>query len=220
MTDQKLTVEQAVKLTGMTPQRVSALKAQLADVERYRKHLLGAEYVAAHLAVPPPRGTLGTGENEWSTPEVYIELARKVLGEFDLDPATNEEAQKLIRAAKFYTAETDGLTKEWHGRVWLNPPYAPPLMEQFISKMVAEYAAKRVTAGIMLTHNYTDTAWFHEAANAATVFCFTRGRIKFIDPHGNRASPTQGQTFFYFGKSAKRFAKVFSETGLIVSRYD
>jgi hypothetical protein len=36
----------------------------------------------------------------------------------------------------------------------------------------------------MLTHNYTDTTWFHQAAGACTANCFTRGRIKFYNAEG------------------------------------
>ena len=44
------------------------------------------------------------------------------LGHFDLDPCA-----PCIRpwpmATIHYTVEDDGLSKEWHGRVWCNPPY-------------------------------------------------------------------------------------------------
>jgi hypothetical protein len=104
-----------------------------------------------------PRGTLGTGDNEWYTPARYIDAARSVLGGIDLDPATSEFAQSRIRADQFFTAEDDGLTQEWIGRVWLNPPYAQPLIGQFAGKLIEEHSAGHVTAAIMLTHNCTDT---------------------------------------------------------------
>jgi hypothetical protein len=63
-----------------------------------------------------------TGEFEWYTPPKYIALARAVLGDIDLDPATSEQAQKTVQAARYYTLESDGLKQEWHGRVWLKPP--------------------------------------------------------------------------------------------------
>jgi len=62
-----------------------------------------------------------TADNEWFTPSEYIELARLVLGEIDLDPASHRVAQKIVKAKTFFTPDRDGLTQEWHGRVWLNP---------------------------------------------------------------------------------------------------
>src|SRR5262249_58304497 len=161
------------------------------------------------------RGTQGTGENEWYTPGEYIEAARTVLGEIDLDPATSEYAQSAIGAARYFTKDDDGLSKEWHGRVWLNPPSAQPAIAHFVAKMIQEYGAGRVTTAIMLTHNYSDAAWFQDAGSVANAVCFTRGRIRFYQPDGVIAQPTQGQTFFYFGDKPRTFIERFAEIGLV-----
>jgi len=161
------------------------------------------------------RGTQGTGENEWYTPERYILLARKVLGKIDLDPASSEKANLIVQARKFYSEKDNGLTKQWNGKIWLNPPYAQPLIEHFVEKMVEERSAGRVTEAIMLTHNYSDTTWFHKACAIADAVCLTRGRIKFVDTDGDECAPTQGQAFFYFGDNIKTFTKAFIEVGSI-----
>jgi phage N-6-adenine-methyltransferase len=155
----------------------------------------------------------GTGQNEWYTPERYIEFARAVLGVIDLDPASSEIAQAKVRATRYFTIATDGLIHDWHGRVWLNPPYGQPYITQFVGKLVGEYTALRVSEAILLTHNYTDTAWFHMAASACSAICFTRGRIRFVAPSGEVASPTQGQAFFYFGPHPGRFRTYFGPEG-------
>lgn len=214
----RLAEKDAEELTGISHQRKSALRTQLGNPEAYRKHLLGAAYLAAYLEMPAVRGTQGTGENEWFTPPEFVEAAREVLGAIDLDPATHKQAQRTIQAAKFFTEEQDGLAHEWHGRVWLNPPYAQPAIANFVTKMCAERNARHVTAAIMLTHNYTDTEWFHDAAETADAICFTRGRIRFFKPDGTIAAPTQGQAFFYFGGDVPRFAARFRSIGFVVER--
>jgi phage N-6-adenine-methyltransferase len=156
-----------------------------------------------------------TGENEWYTPAPYIEAARSCLGAIDLDPASAPVAQKTIRAAHFFTRHDDGLRQAWHGRVWLNPPYAQPDIARFIDKLLAEIGAGRATEAILLTHNYTDTGWFHAAAGQCTAICFTRGRIRFVGASGEIAAPTQGQTFFYFGPGLDRFRATFGSFGFI-----
>lgn len=171
---------------------------------------------AARDAVKNVRGTQGTGNDEWYTPQDLIERARKVLGGFDLDPASNDMAQEKVQAGAYYTAETNGLSHEWNGTVWLNPPYSQPLIGQFIEKLVEEVEAERCTGAIVLTHNYTDTRWFQTAARAADAICFTRGRVKFYSPSGAIAAPTQGQAFFYFGADVAGFSAEFSEVGFVV----
>lgn len=164
------------------------------------------------------RGTFGTGENEWYTPNEHIEASRAVLGHFDLDPASSEVANRTVKANKIFTLADDGLAQEWHGRVWLNPPYAQPAIAHFADKMIAEYQAGRVEQAIMLTHNYTDTAWFQKLAQACDSICFTRGRVRFVSPTGELASPTQGQAFFYFGSNPEPFRRRFIEYGFVAQR--
>lgn len=161
------------------------------------------------------RGTTGTGDNEWYTPAEVVDAARQVLGVIDLDPASSEQAQRNVQAMQYFSLADDGLKRMWHGNVWLNPPYAQPFIEEFADKMIAEIAACRVKTAIMLTHNYTDTAWFQKLAVAASAICFTRGRIRFESPTGDLASPTQGQAFFFFGANPGQFFEVFRPFGFI-----
>jgi phage N-6-adenine-methyltransferase len=162
------------------------------------------------------RGTFGTGENEWYTPAEHVERVRRVLGGIDLDPASSEAAQATIRALRFFTKEDDGLALPWTGRIWLNPPYAQPTIAHFVDKMLAERHVGRVSAAVVLTHNYTDTAWFQKLAGVADAICFTRGRIRFVSPQGKLASPTQGQAFFFFGGDVERFIAEFRQCGFVV----
>lgn len=157
-----------------------------------------------------------TGDEESYTPSAYIESAVEVMGKIDLDPASNEMAQLTVNADHFYTAESDGLTKEWRGKVWMNPPYTARVINVFISKLVSHYAAGEVTEAIVLTNNNTDTSWFHEAANNAAAVCFTSGRINFLKRDGAKSSPTNGQSFIYFGKNIDLFKTVFSKHGLVM----
>ncbi len=75
---------------------------------------------------------------EWYTPGEYVEAARAVLGGIDLDPASSELANETVRATEFFTEEDDGLSRQWRGRVWLNPPYGR-LCPGFVAKLSAEY---------------------------------------------------------------------------------
>lgn len=200
--------------TKISHQQVSKWRRWLKDREGYAAKLYGAAYRKAMADVHNHLAN-GSGENEWYTPAKYIEAARDVLLGIDLDPASSAVAQETVQADEYYTATDDALDREWHGRVWLNPPYSKDLIPLFIAKLVNEFGSGRVSSAILLTHSYTDTAWFHTAESRCHAVCFTRGRIGFVSPSGEIAAPTQGQAFFYYGPDVDVFAGRFREFGFI-----
>lgn len=177
--------------------------AQLAPAQEVMR-----EAVKNHRAI-------GTGENEWYTPAEYADMAREVMGSIDLDPASCDEANKVVRASAYYTKEDDGLTKVWKGNLWVNPPYSRDLMPAFVEKLKQSFINGDVDSAILLSHNNTDTAWFHSLASVASAICFPKKRIKFY--RGEEiAAPTNGQAFFYLGDNAGAFADIFGSVGFVV----
>lgn len=159
-------------------------------------------------------GVKGSVTVEWYTPARYIEAARDVLGGIDLDPASSALANETVRATEYYDEDGNGLIQEWHGRVWLNPPYGKGT-GLFAAKLVEEYAAGRVTAAVLLINAYGfDSAWFQPLWNH--LFCFTDHRITFTSPQRGTGGPANANLFVYLGGDGDRFTTVFSEYGRIV----
>jgi len=156
-----------------------------------------------------------TGEYEWYTPAEYIEAARDVLGAIDLDPATTRAANTVVKAAQIFTAEDSGLDQPWHGRVWLNPPYSQPLVQQFADKLAGSVQAGDVTAAVVLINNATETEFFQTLASVAMALCFPKGRVRFWSPGKDSATPLQGQAILYAGSEPDTFCARFAAFGLV-----
>lgn len=156
-----------------------------------------------------PHVSHNSGNNEWYTPAEYIEAARSVLGKIELDPASSEIANETVKAEMFYTAEDDGLSKEWMGKVWMNPPYSTELIHKFCSKLSGHYSNGNITEAIVLVNNATETGWFNSLIEQAGAVVFPRGRVKYYTPAGEAGMPLQGQAIIYFGKNAGVFREKF-----------
>lgn len=155
-----------------------------------------------------------SGNNEWYTPTEYILSVKEVLGDIDLDPASNDLANRWIKAKVYYDKDNNGLDKRWKGRIWLNPPFSRDLMTQFIDKLIS---SKRVTEYICLTNASTDTTWFHKMMDDADAICFTKGRISFVNDKGiPTKGNSRGQAFFYKGKNVTMFDLEFNKYGKVV----
>ena len=161
-----------------------------------------------------PHVSNNSGNNEWYTPAPLIEAAIQAMGTIDLDPASSAIANKVVRAETFYTAEIDGLTQPWRGNVWMNPPYAQPLVAHFCEAVSAKYDAKEIKRACVLVNNATETAWFQRMLGSAAALCFLRSRVRFIDPTGEPSgAPLQGQAVIYLGENPYRFVRSFGELG-------
>jgi ParB family chromosome partitioning protein len=155
--------------------------------------------------------------HEWYTPQKYIEAARKVLVDIDLDPASCGRANEVVKAKKFYAEAENGLKQTWHGKIWLNPPYGD-IGPRFVEKLINEYNEGRVAEAIVVLNAHaTDTQWFQPMFNH--LLCFTDHRPKFWNKDGVGEAPNHGAVFSYIGPQPDKFARVFSALGNVVHRY-
>lgn len=127
---------------------------------------------------------------EWLTPPQLV----KQLGEFDLDPCCPIDAP-FYHATNHYTIIDDGLSKEWKGRVYLNPPYGRG-MELWLEKL------KQHGNGIALIFARTETKCFFEHIwHDADAILFVKGRIKFYHVSGVQGgTPGAPSVFIAYGK--------------------
>lgn len=120
---------------------------------------------------------LSTGKDDWETPRALFEdLDREF--HFTLDPCCTHQNAKC---QKHYTAEDDGLTKDWQGEtVFCNPPYSKVGNQDAWIKKCYEEAQKPGTLVVALIPARTDTKRFHEYIwKKADDIRFVRGRICF-----------------------------------------
>ena len=155
--------------------------------------------------------------DEWYTPEKYIEMARRVLKKIDLDPASCAYANKTVKAVQYFSIEDDGLQHTWNGNVWMNPPYGSKLIGKFADKFATEFRDGHIREGIVLVNNATDSKWFRQLAKEASAIVFVNGRITFNSSTQESKRPLQGQAFLYFGTQKEAFMKEFSAIGIVCS---
>ena len=114
----------------------------------------------------------------WSTPK-YLYDQLDATFNFDLDPCATKENAKCSR---YFTKEDDGLSKEWSGSVFMNPPYGREI-SKWMKK--AYICSLQGTTVVCLVPARTDTNWWHEYAMKGDI-TFIRGRLKFGE-HRNSA---------------------------------
>ena len=125
--------------------------------------------------------------DERYTPKHIIDICRNVCGGFDLDPASCAEANEVVQAHTYFSQEDDGLTKEWHGNVWCNPPYSREAggVKRWVEKAMQQMVIGNTDATFMLLNSNTSSKFFQILCNSGHVeVCFLSKRLKFSEPGG------------------------------------
>lgn len=147
------------------------------------------------------------GSDEWYTPREILDA----LGPFDLDPCAPEKPLWKT-AERMVDKDEDGLSVQWEGRVWCNPPYSKPLLHEFCRRM-AEHGD-----GVLLVFARTDNADFQEMARRADAVLLLRKRIRFVRPDGTRGRAAGcGSALFAFGKDNVRALEECGLEGVLMN---
>lgn len=119
-------------------------------------------------------------KDEWLTPPWLIER----LGPFDLDPCS-PVTRPWDTARIHYTKADNGLSRQWLGRVWCNPPYG---------RYTGTWLKRCFDHGnaIALIFARTETEIFFEHVWKADALLFLRGRLYFYSVNGERAKANSG----------------------------
>lgn len=159
-----------------------------------------------------PLALTSSASPEWYTPPHVLDLVVELFGAIDLDPCA--ESDRSVPAARHFTAAEDGLAHEWHGRVFLNPPYGKTI-GLWMAKLRYEFAQRRVTEAIALVPAKPDTDWW--AALDGEWMCFVHGRLRFANSSTGAPFPS---VLVYLGPDAHRFTEVFRALGDVWQRIE
>ena len=171
---------------------------------------------------------------EWYTPSAFVEAAREIMGGIDLDPASHEEANLTVKAARFFTEQDNGLDQPWGGRVFVNPPGG--LVQSFWNALVTEYRIiKGVEQAVWIGYSLEQLQTLQVTANETPLdfpMCVPSRRIAFVENEAKKAarlekmiaagkkpnqksSPSHANYITYMGPNVDEFARVFSKFGRV-----
>ncbi len=156
-----------------------------------------------------------TGDNEHYTPKDFLDKVRLFYGgAIDLDPCSNSKENPHTEALNNYTIEDDGLTKDWFGRVFVNPPYSRGNLKFFVQKAIQQYDTFSDIEILLLVPYRTDTKWYHSLRGYMR--CYIKGRLKFVNSK-NKGNPAPfPSAIFYLGNREEQFRQIFGEIGEIL----
>lgn len=109
---------------------------------------------------------------EYETPDEIFKPLEKEFG-MTLDVSATKENAKCDL---FFTVHDDGLSQEWGGRNWMNPPFGR-VMQKWVRKAHAEFLKGKMTVALIPAR--TNTKWWHECIQDIAEVRFIQGEVKF-----------------------------------------
>lgn len=134
------------------------------------------------------------------TDQAFFDSMSERFGGFTLDVAA---APHNAKCEDYYTVDDDGLSQDWYGNVWCNPPYSN--LRAWLDKAWDEWQTSRswkyrpYVIAMLVPANRTEQAWwqervepFRDRMGMPLRVEFLRGRMRFdrpnavIGPKGDR----------------------------------
>lgn len=181
-----LSLCQLAERTGLSRTTIASLERGGGSVASLLKLLAVLAPQARRRA--PERAYWGQGDKEDRdsrfTPPEFMANIYAAFGEVDLDPCGHRLSPVMAHRRILLSEGGDGLVDEWSGRlVFVNPPYSAML--KWLRRAVEQWQAGNVETVVCLVPVRTDSAFFHETLHGVADIFLLRGRVKFLDLHGN-----------------------------------
>ena len=165
----------------------------------------------------------------WYTPLTIITKVKNVLGDIDLDPASDDFGNARIQAKHIITEESNGLLTEWPSdmTVFINPP-GGKLGNQsktvlFWQKLMNYRSAGNLKHAIFLCFSIEAAQNTQKEGYLSVMelpFCVPKKRVHFDSQDGKFSAPSHSNLIVYIPgtiNKTKEFVKEFSDLG--ITRY-
>lgn len=198
-----LSVTEAALKAGLSAPTVRAIEAD------QRGNLESLEALAGALGVKLRLAAAATGD-EWYTPWHIVDALEAAGFRFGLDPCSpsREPGVTEIRAARYLTAEDDGLEADWSGEtVYCNPPYGA--LPAWIAKCSAE-AGKGASVVALIPTRPGTGAWRSHILGRADALLLS-GRLRFGGPHATGEAARFESSLVMWGWSPEHVARLLAE---------
>ncbi|GFR51685.1 hypothetical protein Agub_g14128 [Astrephomene gubernaculifera] len=168
-------------------------------------------------------------------PHILAAVRRVFAGAIDLDPCSDPRANEAVQAARFFSAEEDGLAEEnkWSGKVFINPPSGildgQPAQARFLDRALREVGSGAASEVLLLLKAAVGASWFgrvldqphcwlaeQKAAKKGTAGGAGGGGASGGGAAGAEVGKSpRGMVVVYLGRRVKEFCDQFSELGHI-----
>ena len=127
---------------------------------------------------------------DWETPKFLFDKLNLEFN-FSLDVCANTTNAKC---KKFFTPETSGLTQEWSGVAWMNPPYGREI-SKWIKKCYEE--SQKGCICVALVPVRSDTRWWHDYVMKSAEIRLLSKRLSFQGSNNKAPFPVAIVVFDY-----------------------
>ena len=143
--------------------------------------------------------------SELYTLDSTIGLIRSYFGgTIELDPASCDAANKVAKARRYFTKETNGLEQEWNANsIYVNPPFCE--LDKWSKKIKYEAGLlnDKKPKEIFVMVPCRETEWMKELLSEATAMLMPHRRTQFWSKKKERIFIRDATVLLYFGPKEK-----------------
>ena len=151
-----------------------------------------------------------TKDNTWETPIDFFNKLNDVF-KFDVDVCANDDTAKC---SKYYTVKEDGLSQEWYGNCWMNPPYNREQIS-WLHKASNEVDKNASLVACLVPARPDTRVWHDIIFKKSVAICFIKGRLKFGDSTSSAPFPS---ALIIFGKELNnKLKEVLNNMGCLIT---